>query len=377
MLSQRCPLWRVLLLLLACMPAASPVEAECDLSALVRSQNRNQSLECIVRGGDLGFDRFGMTPLHWAAYVGDPWLLAHLIRAGADPGARALRDVMPSSMAGDTPLHVAARSGQLRSLAVLLRSPARRAVHIRNVADETALLAAARAGHAFAVRELATAGARVDESGGPLAAPAILYAVENDDLAVLQALLTAGGEPDASAPSGPRTRQTALHLSIERGQGAIAELVLASGGDANRLDSQGRYPLELARRRGDYEMVVRLKRYGSLESHDLLIRLAITGSFSIIIFLIVVAILFQLVGRKLRPPVYLSILGLAFLLTLSGSLLLWRSTAWVERLLDLIFEHSITLFANVIALIFCLALGIVSAIHLWSHVKKITSGGIG
>lgn len=172
-------------------------------------------------GADVnGRDRFGRTPLMVAAYRHDIAVARTLIALGAN--VNALEHQSYDAIA------IAVVENDLEMLALLLASGAN-ARAVTSPYGSTALIAAARLGHAGAVEALLAAGAPVDHV---------------DYLG-----------------------QTALTAAIVYGDGSARFLVavkaiVSAGADVNRVGQDGTTPLALARSKGFSEIIRVLEQAG-------------------------------------------------------------------------------------------------------------------
>lgn len=194
--------------------------------------------------------------------------------------------VLAASARADTPLHLAARTGDLAQVAALLAEGAD--PHLLNRGGHGALGVAANAGRTEVVALLLAAGARPDVHG-PTSASPVQLAVPYP--AIVAMLLKAGA--DAADPAGlsdammaaamhgyadsmalllavgapvntvrPRSG-TALSLASEGGYLEIVEQLLAAGADLEPVDREGRTALYHALRRGHAEVAERLLEAGA------------------------------------------------------------------------------------------------------------------
>jgi mono/diheme cytochrome c family protein len=143
-------------------------------------------------------DRFGYTPLHWAAVQGHWAILETLVEGGADVNA----------VGGDggTPLHLAAHHDRPDMIRLLLDEGADLTIH--NRWGRTPLHVAAR---------------------------------RNCDL-VASLFLARGADPSATTKEG----WTPLHVAQMAGHPRVRDVLLAHGADPNRTDEKGKLPAEHA-----------------------------------------------------------------------------------------------------------------------------------
>ena len=121
----------------------------------------------------------------------------------------------------------------------------------------TALMLAARRGHAEVVAKLADSGATVD-SRDPQGNTALIVSVLGADGATAAVLLGAGASVDAVNGGG----QTALMLAAHQNRPETVSLLLAGGADPRRANHAGETPLTLAAARGHSGIVTSLLAAG-------------------------------------------------------------------------------------------------------------------
>lgn len=198
------------------------------------------------------------TPLHLAAV--HPEVLTILLASGADPNARDTADNV-------TPLHLAAASGHVESVRILLDAGAD-VQGTGDLHDGDVIGWAMRAGKQAVVDLLLARGARHH----------IFSAMATGDLALVQRVI----DDDPNALSRRRSwfenGQTALHAAIAPpdGLGFLAggpnhqmlQLFIERGADVNVTDNEGRTTLAVAMLRGDRDAMRILTSAGAVEAEN-------------------------------------------------------------------------------------------------------------
>ena len=299
--------WSMVCLLAVPVAGATP---DLRLVEAVKNQDKDairtllkERVDVNTREGD------GATALHWAAHRNDVDTVDQLIRAGANVNTANDLGVMPLSLAclnrnaaiverllaaganpnavmtGETALMTAARAGSADAVKALL-------VHGANVnakeptRGQTALMWAASQQHPDVVRLLVEAGADVNarsqsytirvnyggqsNNGGDPTNPVtpgdtqrggstpLLFAARNGDVESLGLLLAAGARINDPLPDG----MTALTLAARSGQSAAAKFLVEKGADVN-VASVGFTALHAAVLMGDLEVVKSLVAHGA------------------------------------------------------------------------------------------------------------------
>lgn len=195
-----------------------------------------------ARPGALNGD--GMTPLHLAARHGHADVVRLLLARGADPNAMG-------EYTG-SPLHEAAANGRHAVAQALLAHGALANAQSKGAAKAwTPWREARKAGHADLAELLRLHGGE-DRARGPID---IHRAAASGYIGRVQALLDA--DPALLDSRDFLNRRTALHWAADRGDLAIADLLLKRGADRTLADKQGRTPLDLAH---DTDMTALLSR---------------------------------------------------------------------------------------------------------------------
>ncbi|KAK1252735.1 hypothetical protein MKX08_003922 [Trichoderma sp. CBMAI-0020] len=185
-----------------------------------------------------------MTGLHLAAYFGIERVIDNLLRLYKPD----LKDKY-----GRTPLSWAAENGHAPVVEQLIAT-AQVKIDSKDKSGKTPLIWAARNGHTAVVRLLLDE--RADQRlGDLLKVTPLLYAAMNGHIEVVQLLLEAGA--GISSKFKDEDGRTPLMWAVRGGQKAVVELLLDRGADINEEDLDGKSSLTIAIRRG-YDDIAQL-----------------------------------------------------------------------------------------------------------------------
>ncbi len=194
----------------------------------------------------------GATALHWAAYLNDAETTALLIRAGANVN-------VPNNY-GVTPLGLASINGHAAIVEQLVRSGAdpNDPLHAVN-AGETPLMLAVRSGEVDAVKVLLDVGANINETETWNGQSALMWAAVEGHVPVVQMLIDHGADIHARSNSGA----TPLLFAARTGSMDVVGALLAAGSDVNEKRPDGATPLLVAVINGHEDLVDLLLEWGA------------------------------------------------------------------------------------------------------------------
>ncbi|KAI4115403.1 MAG: hypothetical protein LQ345_003991 [Seirophora villosa] len=248
----------------ASLPATLPrQEGESEVHVAVRRGKLVDVVALIARGElAVEFDKRGWTPLHTAAVRGGTEILEYLLGLHPDINIKGTR------LAEDTPLALAAGSGQTGSVEVLLDHGAH--IHARDKYDYTPVMIAAYERHAETVKKLLAHGAdpkrrkRIWWSGAvpnpakklgrsPLQEIAIFGTAEE-----MAFLLTQGCDPDEPEYGS----LTPLCHAIQNRQVNSVQVLLDAGADYNAKSPGGWTPAQYAVNQPNWQIMQMLLQRG-------------------------------------------------------------------------------------------------------------------
>ena len=188
--------------------------------------------------------------LYEAVKAGDVSTTRLLLSHGADPDWRPTHS---------TPALVRAVKSQNQELiAVLLeRAPD---LEASAPAEGTALYHAVKLRNLESVRLLLLYGSKVSSAHGSGSEPVLYRATENDDYAILEALLS---QPDIKIDATPPGGASSLYKAAKEGRIEMARLLLAHGAAPDCEEPGGGTAMSRAAKRGDFEMTRLLLEAGA------------------------------------------------------------------------------------------------------------------
>lgn len=174
--------------------------------------------------------------------------------AGGNAALLSLQQNMQD--AGNTPLMIAAASGDADRVRQLLRRPAD--INGKNKFGSTALMGAAAGGYEDVVAMLLKRKAQVNMRSKN-GANALIFAAKNGHAGVVAMLLKRGAKHNVPDNVGA----TPLMYSVANGHTGVVRLLLAAGANINYRNRHGMTPLKLAQETEDKELVALLTRSGA------------------------------------------------------------------------------------------------------------------
>ncbi|HYW51073.1 MAG TPA: ankyrin repeat domain-containing protein, partial [Gemmatimonadaceae bacterium] len=132
--------------------------------------------------------------------------------------------------------------------------PVPKPVRRDSLAEGARVADAAMRGDVAKVRSLIAARANVNTAQGD-GMTGLHWAAERGDLALAELLMRSGAKPDATSRIGS---YTPLHIAAKNGHGAIVKALLRAGGDVTKLTDGGATALHLAAAAGDGDAVTAL-----------------------------------------------------------------------------------------------------------------------
>ena len=265
------PPGRATLLILVCLSTTAHPAHGADLSVIgaVKAGDLAAARALVRRGIDVNAtEGDGMTALHWAAYRDDGEAVALLLAAGAAPNAVTRFGVTPLALASEN-----------RNAAIVRQLLDKGADPRGGPAGETPLHVAARSGAADVARHLLGGGAVVDARDSWQMVTPLMVAASERHPALVALLIAAGADVDAKAAETklfigpgdesttytqiPRGGMTALMYAARDGCRLCAALLADAGADVRHEDPARVTALNLAIYNGHYDTAALLLEKGA------------------------------------------------------------------------------------------------------------------
>ncbi|XP_025072929.1 transient receptor potential channel pyrexia-like [Pogonomyrmex barbatus] len=193
------------------------------------------TVKCLIKSGaDVDAGLSGRSPLHYAVLNNAEDCVEILLQAGACPNNPQVYT--------ETPLHVAASLGNVRSTKLLLSHGADVRVQL-GVARSTPLHLAAEEGSAECTKLLLNAGATWDAKNSR-GQTAMHLAALAQSVETLDALINAGAKVNAEDDDG----RTPLHAAVAKAlrSSELVKTLIQAGASVNKADKFGYTPLHIA-----------------------------------------------------------------------------------------------------------------------------------
>lgn len=205
------------------------------IGAMESEEKEKEKLEVVKKFIEKGInmeanDRFGQTPLHVAVRSGNKAVTRALLEKGANSEARTSNN--------ETLLHMAAKGGQMDIAQVLLESGVD--IEAKDSSQHTPLHKAAKAGHGDIVKLLLKNGADKHKMNARRETP-LYQAVKGGDETTVRLLLDPCNDAKAK-----ELYTNLLCIACEGGKGAVVQLLLDKGADVCAKDANGLTALHAA-----------------------------------------------------------------------------------------------------------------------------------
>lgn len=219
----------------------------------------------VEKGADVnGRSILGRTALHVAAAQRDSYrLVSYLVGKGADVNARDNSTDFLGGATGFTPLMLAARSLDDRTVRLLLGQGAD--VSASTTTGATAVIDAVSARNPAALRLLLGHGAKVNFAYGPIRQTPLILAAFQEAPEIVKILLQAGA--DVSAKDALGSNALTWAAMSERDDVDTVAALLQAGASADVKNAMNETPLSWAKRRGNTE-IARLLQNQSVQAPD-------------------------------------------------------------------------------------------------------------
>ena len=233
---------------------------------LAAEYNQLKCLKTLVKTNSIDWlmrrnDRWDNTAIHIASSSGNLDIVIALIEAGAQ--------IDNKNEDEQTPVHLAAKHGQLKVLKYILGHD-RYSVNDEDFESQTALHLASSGGHHDIVQELIRAGADIHARNSYLWSPLACAAAQGwvkctSHLIKVNKLIMKYPYNDfsytkvgASLETQDRNKNTPLHLAAKHGHDGVVQLLIDHGADLTAVNLNDNNPISEAISRGNQDVILRI-----------------------------------------------------------------------------------------------------------------------
>jgi ankyrin repeat protein len=232
------------------------IYGQTPLQIAALSDNAEIVIQLVSNGAEINIkNSIGKTPLHDAVYLGHFQIVKYLISQGAEINAKNIRN--------RTPLHVAVIDNKAEISKYLITKGAE--VNAKDGDGKSALHYAADNENLELIKSLVSSGANVNTKEKYNRIP-LHYAADRGYFEIVKYLILKGSEIDAKAAFYLQVGSieltlgcTPLHIAARNDHLEVVKYLVYQGADVNLKNNEDKNALDLARKRGNREIVAFLE----------------------------------------------------------------------------------------------------------------------